>query len=176
MPQFTFSEDTVLVAGSDPAEFAIGATGVFRVMAGGEIVPIFDLNGSAILAVAVGPLGVHEPFKADIPHGVLDFGSAQLSKVSDESIAAVVTMGEALEAVQSQIATLHTSKAGIEHEHLAADITDLTAAVQAIPGLGGGIGGAGIIDGGTATSTFSDIYVDGGDAFGGGGLGFVSDL
>lgn len=157
---YTFSEDTVLVAST--GELAIGATGVLRATLDGPALPIYDLNGSPLNVITVGPVGVHQAFKADVAYGLLDFGSAKLTKVSDEAIASVITMQADVQSALSQVAVLQTSKAGVDHLHDAADITDFDAAVLAVPGIGSGGGSVGFVDGGTPTSTFSDTIIDGG--------------
>lgn len=160
MAAYTFGEAVVLVQVT--GDLAIGATGVLRATEGGDPVPIFDLNDSPIPSVLVGPKGTHHPFKADIEWGVLDFGSAQLVAESIEFRRAGAEVRELAESAVSQVSTLQVSKAPIIHTHPAADITDFTAAVQAVPGFGDGGGGTGFIDGGTPTSTPSDIEIDGG--------------
>lgn len=89
MPEYTYSPAPVLV--ETTGEFAIGATGVLRPLDGGDPVPVFDLNDSPLLSVQVGPRGAHQAFKADIPNGVLDFGSTQIVAVSVEAITAALT-------------------------------------------------------------------------------------
>lgn len=172
MPEFTFSEDTVIIAGTGTP--AIGATGVFRPQPGAPEVSVWDLNDSPLSVITVSSLGVHEPFRADISFGFLDFGSVQKSKVADEAIAAVLTLQTDVESALSQVANLQEFKAGVDHDHLAEDITDFAAAVEALgAGIGGGVG---LVDGGTPSSTFSDVFLDGGTPEAGGGLRLVSDL
>jgi hypothetical protein len=86
---YTFPPAVVLVESTgDPA---IGATGVLRPEAGADPVPVYDLNDSLISNILVGPLGVHQGFKADIPNGLLDFGSVLLPSESMEQRAAGLT-------------------------------------------------------------------------------------
>jgi hypothetical protein len=82
MPAYTYAPAPVLIETS--GEFAIGAEGVFRATEGGTPVSIWDLNDSPLTAVLVGSKGAHQAFKADIPNGVLDFGSVMLPAVSLE--------------------------------------------------------------------------------------------
>lgn len=100
MPDFTFAPAPVLV--EETGEFAIGATGVLRSTQDGQAVQMYDLNGSPLPSILVGPKGAHQAFKADIPNGVLDFGSVQVTKISDEAQVA------ALEAVTLSKATAAT--------------------------------------------------------------------
>lgn len=94
MPTYRYSPDTVMV--ETTGELAIGATGVLRATEGGDPVNLYDLNGSAIPSVLVGPKGAHQAFKADIPNGVLDFGSVILPKLSDQAqVAAIDAMAAA---------------------------------------------------------------------------------
>ena len=174
MPIYTYAPAPVLVEST--GEFAIGATGVLRPSAGAEPVPIWDLNDSPLSGILVGPFGAHQAFKADIPDGVGDFGSTLVVAVSVESIRSGLTATAVAESALSQAETLQTSKAAIIHAHVADDISDFDAAVLAVPGVGEGGGGVGIVDGGTPSSTFSDVYLDGGTPAGGGGLRLVSDL
>lgn len=107
MPTYRYGPDSVLV--ETTGEFAIGATGIFRATEGGDPVAVTDLNGSPIPSILVGPKGAHQAFKADIPNGVLDFGSVLLPKISDEAQAAgldamSVAAGAALTAQQAQAA------------------------------------------------------------------------
>lgn len=88
MAAYTFPSAPVLVEAT--GEFAIGATGVLRAVSGGLAVQVYDLNDSPISTVLVGPKGGHAPFKADIPYGVLDFGSTQLVAVSAEALNAAI--------------------------------------------------------------------------------------
>lgn len=83
MADYTFAGNTVLVEGT--GEFAVGATGVLRTSSDGPPLPIYDLNDSPISEIIVGPRGVHQAFKADEPDGLLDFGSAMIPVVSQES-------------------------------------------------------------------------------------------
>ena len=82
MPEFTYSEDIVIVESTGLP--AINTTGVFRSAGGGAALPVWDLNGSLLPNIRVSELGVHEPFMADADHGVLDFGSTIKVKESVE--------------------------------------------------------------------------------------------
>jgi hypothetical protein len=110
MPDYTYSPDTVLVEAT--GELAIGAIGVLRVVAGGEPVDMWDMVDSPISSITVGPTGAHQAFKADVPYGVLDFESVQMPKVSDEAIAAVVTMQAETEALRGRIENLEANGGG----------------------------------------------------------------
>lgn len=109
MPSFTYTPDTVLIEAT--GELAVGATGVFRDQAGGVEQPIFDLNGNPIPNVVVGPAGAHQAFKAARAFGVLDFGSAQLVKVSAEAYEAAIdaqqTADQAVADVQTALAQVN---------------------------------------------------------------------
>ncbi|MCZ2837127.1 phage upper tail fiber protein [Modestobacter sp. VKM Ac-2985] len=118
MPDFTFSPSAVLVEST--GDFAIGATGVLRVVAGGATVPVYDLNGSALPNIVVGPKGAHQAFKADIPDGILDFGSVLLPAVSNESLTAAIDAQQAAQAAQSaaeSAAAASLGKADANHTH-----------------------------------------------------------
>lgn len=89
---YTFASAPVLV--ETTGDLAIGATGVLRETEGGDPVAIYDLNDSPIASVLVGPKGAHQAFRADIPYGVLDFGSAMLVAVSAEAQYAAISVEE----------------------------------------------------------------------------------
>lgn len=93
MPDFVYSPAPVLVEAT--GNFAIGSTGVLRPAEGGAPVQVWDLNESPLASVIVGPKGAHQAFKADIAHGVLDFGSVMLPAISDEAKASALTVQEA---------------------------------------------------------------------------------
>jgi len=92
---YTYDEAVVTIQGT--AEPAVGATGVLRPDDFGDPVQVYDLNGSPLPHVSVGEFGVHQQFKADIPQGILDFGSRRLVKESQQQREAGMT---ALAAVQ----------------------------------------------------------------------------
>lgn len=92
MPAYTYSPAAVLI--EETGDFAIGATGVLRPTTAGDPALIYDLNGSPITSIVVGPKGAHQAFMADISHGVLDFGSVLLPAISMEQHAAAFTVVE----------------------------------------------------------------------------------
>jgi hypothetical protein len=69
-------------------DLAIGVTGILRDSTTNNPVQIYDLNDSPIASITVGPKGAHGAFKADVPNGVLDFGSVLLPSSSLEQQAA----------------------------------------------------------------------------------------
>lgn len=80
---YTYAPAPVLV--ETTGDFAIGATGVLREVAGGPAVAIYDLStGNSITSILVGPKGAHQSFRADIASGILDFGSVLLPSASLE--------------------------------------------------------------------------------------------
>lgn len=103
MPAYTYAPAAVLV--ETTGAFAIGATGVLRASASSSPVLIYDLNGSPISSILVGPKGAHQAFMADIAYGVLDFGSVLLPVVSSEqtsaAVSAVATANQALDLASS---------------------------------------------------------------------------
>lgn len=168
MPIYTFPAAPVHVEST--GGFAIGSTGVLRAYVGGEAVPMWDMNDSPITSVTVGQAGAYPDFKADIPDGVMDFGSVPITAISKESFTAALDAKGIAESALSQAETLQTSKAAVLHTHGVADI-----AATGTPGVttylrGDGTwsspegGGTGFLDGGSATSTFSDLVIDGGAA------------
>lgn len=95
MADYTFSAATVLFEGT--GDLAVGATGVLRPLDGGAAVQLYDLNDSPLTSITVGPLGSHQAFKADIPHGLLDFGSLRMVAVSIQSLTAAIGLREDFE-------------------------------------------------------------------------------
>lgn len=89
MPAYTYAPAAVLE--EDTGDFAIGATGVLRETTSGDPVLIYDLNGSPITSILVGPKGAHQSFRADISFGFLDFGSVVMPTVSIEQLTAALT-------------------------------------------------------------------------------------
>jgi hypothetical protein len=89
MPDYTYAPAPVLIEVT--GEFAIGVSGVLRNAATNAVSPVYDLNGSLLPGVTVGPKGAHQAFKADIPNGILDFGSVLLPSSSLEQQAAGLT-------------------------------------------------------------------------------------
>jgi hypothetical protein len=69
-------------------DFAIGVSGILRDSATNNPVQVYDLNDSPIASILVGLKGAHQAFKADVPNGVLDFGSVLLPSASLEQQAA----------------------------------------------------------------------------------------
>jgi len=110
MPDYTFGAAAVLLEGG--GGLAIGATGVLRPPGGGNPVQLYDLNGSPIIALTVGPFGAHQEFKADIPHGVLDFGSTQMVAVSIEALTAAINVQGDLEALRAQVEAVQSTGSG----------------------------------------------------------------
>lgn len=102
MADFTYPPGTVL--DESTGEFSVGSTGVLR-NANGDAVDIFDLNDSPIPSIRVGARGVHEAFKANVPDGLLDFGSTLMPVVSQEShragLQAIQVAEAAVESAQS---------------------------------------------------------------------------
>jgi hypothetical protein len=110
MPTYTYAPAPVLVEST--GEFAINATGVLRATDGGDPVQVFDLNGSPLPSVLVGPKGAHQAFTAELSDGVLDFGSVLLPAISletqraallalERANAALTTAGEAMSIAQA---------------------------------------------------------------------------
>lgn len=100
MPTYTYAPAPVLV--ETTGEFAIGATGVFRATESGPPVNFYDLNDSPLATISVGPKGAHQAFKADIPYGILDFGSVLLPSMSiQQQEAALTASTKAQEAVDT---------------------------------------------------------------------------
>ncbi|TYP82085.1 hypothetical protein [Blastococcus xanthinilyticus] len=110
MPDFTYGPAPVLVEAS--GDFAIGATGTFRA-SDGTPAPIYDLNGSPLASITVGPKGAHQAFKADIPDGVLDFGSVELPAVSIEAISAALDAQQAAREASASAAAAAQSLASL---------------------------------------------------------------
>jgi hypothetical protein len=103
MPEYTFGPAPVLIEAT--GEFAIGATGVLRATEDGQAVQVYDLNDSPLPSIAVGPKGAHQAFRADVPNGVLDFGSVLLPKVCDEAQVAALTAQEVASGAATDAAT-----------------------------------------------------------------------
>lgn len=124
MPDYTYAPAPVLV--ETTGDFAINATGVLRASDGGDPVQVFDLNGSPLTSVLVGPKGAHQAFKADLSDGILDFGSVLLPAISleaqraallavEKADAALTTAGEAMSIAQAAsmvIFVMHGDDAG----------------------------------------------------------------
>lgn len=89
MPTYTYAPAPVLIEVT--GEFAIGVSGVLRDPVSNASVQVYDLNGSPMSSVTVGPKGAHQAFKADISYGTLDFGSVLLPTSSLEQQAAGLT-------------------------------------------------------------------------------------
>ena len=132
MPTYTFAPAPVLV--ETTGEFAIGATGVLRPTGGGDPVQVYDMNDSPLASVTVGPKGAHQSFKADIPHGVLDFGSVLLPTESLEQRQGAITSVTLPESLMTAL----TAGAGVTIRR-----TGLGDRIEvAATGGGGGVGGA----------------------------------
>lgn len=139
MAIYTYAPAPVLV--EITGEFAIGATGVFRATEGGTPVTITDLNDSPIPNIVVGPKGAHQAFKADIPNGVIDFGSVLLPTASleqqeaalqAEQIAAQAAVDAAAAAASSQAAAAAAAAAEGSAAAAAASAEAVPDAVQDI--------------------------------------------
>lgn len=113
MADYTFPPAPVLV--EETGEFAIGAIGVLRATEGGDPVSVYDLNDSPLPNIVVGPKGAHQAFKADIPDGVLDFGSVLLPTQSLEAaragLTALDTANDALAAAEAAAVTANDAVA-----------------------------------------------------------------
>lgn len=95
MADYTFAPAPVFV--EETGEFAIGSTGVLRDVAGGTQQLVYDLNDLPLDFITVGPKGAHQAFKADVAHGVLDFGSVEIVAVSAEAQQAAITAEQTAE-------------------------------------------------------------------------------
>jgi len=156
VPTFTFQPGVVLTEAT--GSLAIGATGVLRTSDNGFVSPVYDMNGSSLSNITVGPKGAHQAFKADIAHGVLDFGSVLLPVISQEAAsaaletlaaasaasasasAAEVSAAAAAESVRGTYANLDADTAAL----IGTDTTATRAALQTlIAGSGGGTGTGG---------------------------------
>ncbi len=101
--EYLFKASTVVV--EETGELAIGATGQLIPTEGGEPVQVYDLNSSPIASVLVGPKGAHQAFRADIPPGILDFGSVQLVAVSVQALFAAIAVEEVAEQAVADVQT-----------------------------------------------------------------------
>ena len=79
-------------------------SGVFRDKAGGTVQAMYDLLGNPIVGILLSDIGVHAAFKADLPRGVLTFGSVDLPAVSIEAIDASLEAQAAKEAAEAALA------------------------------------------------------------------------
>lgn len=105
MAEYVYDEGLVLLEGTSlPAP--LGTAGVFRAVPGGPAVQVYDLNGSEIPSVKVGEFGVHQQFTADIPHGVLDFGSKELVKESKQQREAGFQALQAINGIDGRLRAL----------------------------------------------------------------------
>ena len=113
MADFTYAPAPVLIEST--GEFALGVVGAFTDAATGTTVQAYDLNDSPIGGILVGPKGAHQAFKADIPHGILDFGSVLLPSESIEQqeagFIAVTTADTALANSTTAIGTANSAMA-----------------------------------------------------------------
>lgn len=125
MPSYTFAPAPVLVEST--GAFAIGATGVLRATEGGDPVPIFDLNGSPLTSIQVGPKGAHQGFTADIPNGVLDFGSVLLPSISLEQQESGLTAVAVANAASDTAAAAEATVQDIQSDMVATVTHDGTA-------------------------------------------------
>lgn len=89
-------------------DFAIGVAGVLKTADGVSTSPMYDLNGSSITSIVVGSKGAHPGFRADIPNGLLDFGSVLIPSASLEQqqagLVAVTTADAAAEDATAAVA------------------------------------------------------------------------
>jgi hypothetical protein len=110
MADYTYAPAPVLIEST--GEFAIGVVGALTDVEG-TAVQVYDLNDSPLGGILVGPKGAHQAFKADIPHGILDFGSVLLPTASLEQqeagFAAVTTANTALTNAISAVSTAGTA-------------------------------------------------------------------
>lgn len=105
MAAYTFAPAVVLVEAT--GDLDAGATGVLRTAAGGDIVPIYDLNDSPIAVVTVGVKGAHQSFKADVPSGILDFGSDVLiPTICQEALTAALDVKDATGTLTDRVLSL----------------------------------------------------------------------
>jgi hypothetical protein len=109
MPTYTFPQAPVL--NDSTGEFAIGSTGFLRDTSTNAPVQMYDLNGSPIATIIVGSKGAHSAFKADVPHGVLDFGSVLLPSASLEQQAAGIIAVDTANDAATSAAAAQTSAA-----------------------------------------------------------------
>ena len=100
--RYTYSSGLVL--DEKTGQPSPGIAGILREVSGGPV-QVYDLNDSPIPNIQVGPRGVHQAFRADIPDGVIDFGSTPIPVVSQEShragLQAVIIAEQAVEASES---------------------------------------------------------------------------
>ena len=124
---YTYAQGVVI----DPvtSELVQSGTGIFKDTAGGVVQDMFDLVGTQVAGIDVGPLGVHIAFKADIPHGVLSFGSVELPVVSIEAINSGLEAAAAQAAAEGALDLTRTYAADMERASQAA--TDAQAAQEA---------------------------------------------
>jgi hypothetical protein len=112
---YTFPPAPVLI--ETTGAFAIGAAGVMRPTTGGDPVPLYDLNDLPLASILVGPKGAHQAFKADIPDGVLDFGSVLLPASSLEqqraALNAVEVAASASSAANTALAAASAAQAAV---------------------------------------------------------------
>lgn len=109
MPDYTYAPAPVLIEVT--GEFAIGVAGVLKDSGTGAPAQAYDLNGSPLTSIVVGPKGAHQAFKADIPYGTLDFGSVQLPTSSLEQQAAGLIAVSTANAAATSSAAAATSAA-----------------------------------------------------------------
>lgn len=133
MADYTFAPAVVFIEGT--STLAIGATGVLRPLGGGDPVVVFDLNDSPLPNIAVGQFGVHQSFKANIPAGVLDFGSTMLPTSSLEQQAAAfdalaIATQAAVDAENAAAASLVAADAAAIAESAA---VSAAAAAESVP-------------------------------------------
>lgn len=132
MPDYTYGAAPVLV--ETTGDFAFGATGTL-LAPDGNAATVYDLNGSPIAGVKVGPKGAHQGFMADIPNGMLDFGSVRIIAVSIESMTAAISAHQAAEAAAASAETAAQAavgKADADHTHANTGGTTVTVDGQEV--------------------------------------------
>lgn len=123
-----------VVLDEETGQFAIGATGNLLQTADGPPVQLYDLNDSPIPSITVGQRGAHQGFRADIPDGLLDFGSTLIPVVSQEShragmqamLVAEDAVAQATAAAESAEDAVEQAEAAVEIARQAADVVVAT--------------------------------------------------
>jgi hypothetical protein len=139
MADYTYAPAPVLIEAT--GEFAIGVTGALKTADGTTVVQAYDLNNSPIGGILVGPKGAHGAFKADIPYGVLDFGSVLLPTTSIEqqnagltalatAAAAAADAADALDVANAASSNVADTVSGKSNRYLT--IKDISANYQII--------------------------------------------
>ena len=122
MAAYTYAPAPVLV--ETTGEFAIGVTGVLK-DDDGTPVQAYDLNDSPIGGITVGPKGAHQAFKADIPNGVLDFGSVLLPTSSQQQQeAGLSALATANSALNEAVAAKEIAQAALDEIETVVHLTE----------------------------------------------------